>query len=186
VGFALLLYLCHLDLIPLYFLSSLVTKLVVKRTIEELRLFRGRFEHSFDEKGRIAVPAKFRDLLTDSTSDGTVIVTNFDQCLAGYSLKHWEELEKRIAALPQFDPVVVNFLRYFVSGATECQLDKAGRILIPANLRASAGIDKDCMIVGQLTKFEVWATDRWNPMFGELSQQFVDITKAVGRLGVQL
>lgn len=149
-------------------------------------LFRGRFEHSFDEKGRLAIPSRFRDLVLDRNADGGLIVTNFDQCLAVYSLSQWEDLERRIAGLPQFDLNVSAFLRYFISGATECQLDKSGRILVPASLRQTAEIEHDCMVVGQLTRFEIWSTDRWSKAFSVLNSDFATITKGISQFGITL
>lgn len=149
-------------------------------------MFRGRFEHSFDEKGRIAIPSKFRELILDRSSEATIVVTNFDQCLAAYSLHQWEELERKISHLPQFDPTISSFLRYFVSGATECPLDKAGRILIPAPLRSIAGIDRDCVFIGQLTKFEIWSGARWASEFDKLATGFVGFGAKMTELGIQL
>ena len=149
-------------------------------------MFRGRFEHSFDEKGRLAIPARFRDLLLDRSPEGALIVTNFDKCLAAYSLPQWEDLERRIATLPQFDLNVSAFLRYFVSGATECQIDKAGRILIPSNLRQTAEIEHDCMVVGQLTRFEIWSKPRWDKAFQSLNTDFTAIAKGISQFGISL
>ena len=97
-------------------------------------MFRGRFEHSLDDKGRLAIPARFRDLIVDGEGPGTLVVTNSEGCLAAYPIDEWEQLEKKIAKLPQFDPKVAAFKRYVIGCAQECNVDKAGRILIPGDL----------------------------------------------------
>jgi len=149
-------------------------------------VFRGRFEHNLDDKGRVAVPSRFREVLFDRTSEPTVVITNFDRCLAAYPLAEWESLEQKLAAMPQFDPNVVAFTRYFISGATECPVDKAGRILVPAGLRQFAGIDRDCIIAGQIKKFEIWSSERWNSEFNGMSDQFSRLSAALAPLGIQL
>ena len=149
-------------------------------------MFRGRFEHAIDEKGRLAIPSRYRELLSQSSTPNTVIITNFDKCLAAYSLETWEKLEKAIGEMPQFDPNVVGFLRYFVSGASECNLDKSGRVLIPANLRDVAQLNTNCVIAGSLHKFEIWSENIWQSEFASLSDQFLGLNKAMGELGIRL
>lgn len=149
-------------------------------------MFRGRFEHSIDDKGRLAIPAKYRHDLVGDAPEGTVIITNFDRCLVAYPMAEWEALEGRLAALPQFDPKVIAFQRYFISGACECPIDKAGRILIPQNLRQHARLDKNCILAGQLKKFEIWSQERWDSEFNCISDQFAGITETMSQLGINL
>lgn len=149
-------------------------------------MFRGRFEHTIDDKGRLAIPAKFRQDVLGDSDEGSVIVTNFDRCLSAYPLREWEALETKLASLPQFDPKVVAFQRYFISGATECPIDKAGRILIPQNLRQLAGIERDCIIAGQLKKFEIWSAENWQREFACIADQFGGITETMSGFGVTL
>lgn len=150
-------------------------------------MFRGRYEHSVDDKGRLAVPAKFREVLgqTDG-SEINIVVTNFDRCLVAYSMREWEALECKIAALPQFDPRILAFQRYFISAAVECAIDRSGRVLLPANLRNFAGISHECVLAGQLSKFEIWSAERWGEEFRALSDQFANLTKTMADFGVQL
>jgi len=149
-------------------------------------LFRGSFEHNSDEKGRLAVPSAFRKLLTKDNEPTSVVITKSDKCLVAYPIDKWEQLEKKLAALSQFDPKVVAFQRYFVAQAVECQIDKAGRILIPANLRKFAGIDRECSLVGSLTKFEIWSTARWEETINELSDNFGVLAESMGEMGISL
>lgn len=148
-------------------------------------MFRGRFDHSLDDKGRLAIPSRYRELLVDANDVATIVVTNFDRCLCAYSLKEWEKLEKKVAELPQFDPKVLAFQRYFISGAVELTVDKAGRVLIPANLREFCGISRDCVIVGQLTKFEIWPSDKWQEVFNGLSD-FGTMSNIMAELNIRL
>ncbi len=148
-------------------------------------MFRGRFEHAIDDKGRLAVPARFRSEL-GGQEEPTVVITNFERCLVGYPLDEWERLENRLATLPQFDPKIIAFQRYFISGAAECQIDKAGRILIPATLRQYAGLSRDCVLVGNLNRFEIWAAETWGQEFDALSSRFQSITESMHSLGVGL
>jgi len=149
-------------------------------------VFRGRFEHTVDDKGRVAIPSRFRDLLSRDGEQATVVITNFDRCLSGYSLPEWEKLETKIATMPQFDPKTVGFLRYFISGAIECPVDKAGRILVPANLRQFAGIENECVFAGALTKFEIWSANRWQQEFDCIADQFTPLMESMSKLGINL
>lgn len=146
-------------------------------------MFRGRFEHAIDEKGRLAIPARFR-LELGNQEEPTVIVTNFEKCLVAYPIEEWERLETKLAQLPQFDPKIIAFQRYFISGATECQLDKSGRILIPSTLRQYANLAKDCILLGNLNKFEIWSAEIWHPEFSELSNKFHSITESMHAMGI--
>jgi len=124
-------------------------------------MFRGRYEHSMTEKGRVIVPAKFREVVREKYSEETLIVTNFDRCLAVYPLKEWKEIERKVSELPQFKQEVISFLRYLLGAAIECPIDGQGRILIPQSLRNHARVNRDVVMIGMLTRFEVWAKEVW-------------------------
>jgi MraZ protein len=126
-------------------------------------MFRGQFQHAVDAKGRVSLPARFRDALTKSESN-TLIVTPalFDPCLHIYPMPAWEQLEEKIAALPAMDPNVVRFRRLYVSAACECEADKAGRILIPNALRDKSFLTKDALWAGMGRHLELWAQDQWD------------------------
>lgn len=149
-------------------------------------MFRGSFEHSIDDKGRLAIPSHFRRLLAKENEATSVVVTNFDKCLVAYSLEKWEQLEVRLAALPQFDTKVLAFQRYFVAAATECPIDKAGRILLPPGLRKFADLERDCFIVGNLTKFEIWSKTRWIETIATLTDNVGTLATSMGDLGIHL
>lgn len=124
-------------------------------------MFRGRYEHTMTDKGRISVPSKFRDLIRNKYGDETLIITNFNHCLAAYPLAEWYEIENKVAELPQFKQEVISFLRYLMGGAVECPIDGQGRILIPQSLRSYAKLDKEVVLIGMLNRFEVWSKEIW-------------------------
>jgi len=125
-------------------------------------VFRGVYEHQIDAKGRTSIPSRFRDVLVVD-SDVRLIVTPalFDPCLHVHPMRAWEELEAKIAGLPQFDPNVVAFRRRYISAAVECEIDKQGRILIPPALRDHAGLQKDVLWAGMGQTIELWAREKW-------------------------
>lgn len=118
-------------------------------------VFRGRSVHTLDEKGRLSVPARLRDVLK-TKYDGRLIVTNLPTCLAAYPLDEWRELEESFGNFKLAPPEVVSFQRYFLAGGIECNMDSHGRILLPANLREDAGISKEVVLSGMIKYFEIW------------------------------
>jgi len=124
-------------------------------------MFRGRYEHTMTDKGRISVPSKFRDLIRSKYSEEILIITNFNKCLAAYPLKEWNAIENKVAELPQFKQEVISFLRYLMGGAVECSIDSQGRILVPQSLRNYAQLDKEVVLIGMLNRFEVWSKEIW-------------------------
>lgn len=149
-------------------------------------MFRGRFEHTLDDKGRLAVPARFRDILLGQNDSATLIITKFENCLAAYTMAEWELLEQKIMKLPQFDAKVAAFKRVFIGCAQECPLDRSGRILVPAELRRDADIGQDCIIIGQISKFEIWSKQRWDAIFSEASDQFQQLSSSLAAHGIVL
>lgn len=124
-------------------------------------MFRGSFEHSVDAKGRVSVPSKFRDIIAEQFDGKLVLVMDFDRCVTVYPLEEWEKIEEKIKALPIMKQEVKDFMRFVFSTASECDLDKQGRILIPPSLRDGAGIAKNVMLVGIINKIEIWDAKSW-------------------------
>lgn len=125
-------------------------------------MFRGQFQHSIDAKGRISLPARFRDALGASGDPRFVLTAGlFDPCLHLYPMRAWEDLEEKIADLPAMDPHVVRFRRLYVSAACECEADKAGRVLIPSHLREKIHLDKDALWAGMGRHLELWSIKEW-------------------------
>jgi MraZ protein len=118
-------------------------------------VFRGRSNHLIDSKGRVSVPARFRDLIK-THGDPRLIVTNSDHCLAVYPYNEWQVIEEKVGQLSLVDRDIRAYKRFFISGACECSLDSQSRILIPPTLREHAGLDKEVILAGQLKYFEIW------------------------------
>ncbi|PIU57784.1 MAG: division/cell wall cluster transcriptional repressor MraZ [Deltaproteobacteria bacterium CG07_land_8_20_14_0_80_38_7] len=147
-------------------------------------MFRGRFHYRIDAKGRLSVPSKFREILSSHYTDERLIITNFDQCLWAYPLLEWQELEKKVSNLPQFLDEVISLQRVFISAATECPVDKQGRILIPSSLREYAAIDNDVVIVGMTKRIEIWAKERWTTVFEEAQKKLEGLGNKLADLGL--
>ena len=123
-------------------------------------MFRGSSFHTMDSKGRVIIPARFRDLIRAGGGE-QVMVSRMDGCLVGYPLEAWRAIENRLLALAQKSDSMRRFRRVFVGGAHECICDKQERILIPPMLREYAGFEKDIVLVGVLDHFEIWSRDTW-------------------------
>ncbi|MEE8236555.1 MAG: division/cell wall cluster transcriptional repressor MraZ [Gammaproteobacteria bacterium] len=125
-------------------------------------MFRGATKVTLDAKGRMAVPARYRDRII-SRSDGHLICTiDQDHCLLIYPLPDWEDMERRLMKLPGTKPPIRRLQRIMVGHAADLELDAHGRILIPRELREFAGLDRQAMLLGQGVKFELWDETRWN------------------------
>ncbi|MHB8421679.1 MAG: division/cell wall cluster transcriptional repressor MraZ [Leptospirales bacterium] len=130
-----------------------------------MKVFRGRYQHSLDEKGRVAIPQRFREILDSPDGVPSLVITvEADECLVVYPEAAWRELEEKIGALPQMNEDLKTYLRFTVGWATDCQTDRQGRILIPQPLREYAHLDRDVWFVGMLNKFEIWNGDRLSEM----------------------
>jgi len=135
-------------------------------------MFKGKYVYKIDSKGRINLPKAFRDVLQRNYDD-RIVITNFDFCLVGYPLAEWELLQEKVKLLPDFQEKILSFMRFFYSGATECQLDKQGRILLPSALRQYAGLDKEVVIIGVSNRIEIWDKERWQDFLTE-SKSIID------------
>ena len=150
-------------------------------------MFRGTFDQKIDEKGRINVPAKFRDVLRTS-DDERLFITNFAvqdvRCLDAYPYSVWLQLEARLRERGDRSPEVIQFFQnYYFPGAQECQLDKQGRLLVPPRLREYAALAKDVIFTGALDKFRIWDRDAWQPVFAA-GEQTVSSPGVVSELGM--
>jgi len=143
-------------------------------------MFRGSFEHSMDSKGRVSVPSKFRDIIADRYDGRLVLAMDYDKCLTVYPLEEWEKLEEKIKTLSLVKQEVKDFRRFLLSSATECELDKQGRILLPSPHREHAGISKNVTFVGIIDKIEIWDVKTWE---ARNSQNGGKIGEALAALG---
>ena len=120
-------------------------------------MFMGESNHTVDTKGRLIIPTRFRE----SLGEEFVVTKGLDGCLFVYPQKAWEEFEEKLRALPLTRKDARTLVRFFVAGAATCELDKQGRILIPASLREFAGLEKDVVLAGVTNRVEIWSKDRW-------------------------
>jgi len=146
-------------------------------------MFRGRFEHTVDSKGRVSIPAKFRELLAEKYDD-RLILTNFDRCLVAYPYEEWRVLEERVSSLSMVKKEVKAFQRFFISGATECPIDKLGRVLVPPTLRDYAQLRRNVVFAGMLRKFEIWSKERWLEEIKRSEVDFEGMGEALADLGI--
>ena len=136
-------------------------------------MFMGEYHHNVDTKGRLIVPAKFRDDLGEMF----VLTRGLDQCLFGYPLNEWKIIEEKLKGLPMTKKDARAFTRFFFSGATECEIDKQGRINISSPLLNYAKIEKECVILGVSNRIEIWSQDIWNDYFSESADSFAEIAE---------
>lgn len=146
-------------------------------------MFRGHYDHNVDEKGRLSIPSKFREIMI-SNFDSRLIVTSFDECLWVYPFAEWQAVEAKVSELPQFKEEVIAFKRVFISSATECPIDKAGRIQIPPVLRDYAGIEREVVIVGMIRRIEIWSKGRWEKIFQKAQNDLGGLGGKLADLGL--
>ncbi|GGA97587.1 transcriptional regulator MraZ [Macrococcus hajekii] len=136
-------------------------------------MFMGEYEHQMDVKGRLIVPAKFREEL----SEHFVITRGLDRCLFGYTMAEWQAIEQKLKALPITKKDARKFMRLFFSGAVEVELDKQGRMNIPANLREYAKLSKECVIVGVSSRIEIWDKTEWQIFYDDTEPHYAEIAE---------
>lgn len=125
-------------------------------------MFRGRYEHAIDGKGRTSLPSRFRDVLAVSGDSRIVITTALQPCLIAYPMAEWMAFEQRLSELPTFDESVAMLRRIYVASAVDCEVDKLGRLLIPATLRQHAGLQREATWAGMGKHIELWDTARYD------------------------
>ena len=125
-------------------------------------MFRGLNKISLDAKGRFSIPVRYKDSLSNLSSNLLICTIDQDHCLLLYPLKFWKSIEKKIMALPTLNSTSRRLQRLMVGHAAEIEIDSNGRILIPKELREFAKLTKQAMLVGQGNKFEIWNYDDWN------------------------
>lgn len=140
----------------------------------------GEFQHSLDEKGRIIIPAKFREELGDKF----IITRGLDNCLFVYPVSQWRILADKIKELPTSQPETRAFVRLFFSGAVEAELDKQGRVMIPQSLREHARIEKDVYVIGVSTKVEIWAKETWENYSAQTQKSYEEIAQNIINIGI--
>ena len=141
-------------------------------------MYTGEYHYTLDEKGRLSIPAKMRQ----KTKAAFMVTRGLDKCLFVFDPKEWKIWEKKISSLPTTQKEARSFTRFFLSGATECEVNEQGRINIPLTLRQYAGINKDAVIIGVGNRMEIWSKDNWGSfltvgekVFEEAAEKLVDL-----------
>ncbi len=136
-------------------------------------MFMGEYHHTIDDKGRMIIPSKFRENLGEKF----VVTRGLDNCLFVYSHDSFQKIVERLETLPFTKKDARLFMRFLLSGASEAEFDKQGRIHISAPLISHAGLKKECVIIGTGDRLEIWAEDAWNDFFNSASDNMSDIAE---------
>lgn len=140
----------------------------------------GEYEHSLDTKGRLIMPAKIRE----DIGDKFIITKGLDGCLFGFSQNEWNNFQEKLKTLPLTNKNARDFVRFFLSGAIECEVDKQGRFLISSNLREYANLEKEIMITGVGTRIEIWNREKWKTYNSEENLSADQIAENMANLGM--
>lgn len=139
-------------------------------------MFRGEFSLTMDAKGRLAVPARYRDRLAESCSGRLVVTIGLlERCLSVYPYPDWQRIEEDLKNLPAFDLKAQAISHLLIGHAAECELDNHGRLLVPPSLREFAALEKHVRMIGQVRKFELWSEEAWTSRREELLRQVPDL-----------
>lgn len=143
-------------------------------------MFLGEYEHTIDQKGRLAIPVKFRNAL----SEGAVVARGLDGCLTLYPKREWEALAEKIALLPITDPSARAFSRFILSGAVDVEADKQGRVVLPSYLRHYAHLGAPVVVAGLYNRVEIWDQATWRKVNQESQDQSSAIAERLSDLGI--
>jgi MraZ protein len=148
-------------------------------------MFRGSSYHTIDPKGRIIIPARFRELIKNGDQPG-VMVSKLDKGLVAYPFEQWMEIEEKILSLAEKSDSMRRFRRVFIGGAFECLCDKQDRILVPPTLREYAGFEKEIVLVGVLDHFEIWSKENWEQENAKQEQEMQQegVRNEIAKLGL--
>ena len=138
----------------------------------------GRYAHNLDAKGRLAIPARYREAL----AEGVILTRGIDRCLALYPMGAWRPLAEKVAALPLTDADARNFRRLVFAEAADVTLDGQGRVLVPPDLRRYAGIEREALVVGVDTSIEIWSPERWAAVESSLDADGAEIAQRLASL----
>lgn len=138
-------------------------------------MFMGEFHHNLDEKNRLIIPSKFREELGKKF----VVTRGLEECLFVYSLTEWNKIVEKLRSLPFTNKDARTFMRMFLSGATECELDPNGRIVIPSNLINYCSLEKEAIILGVNERLEIWASNKYEEFFNNNIDKFSDVAEGL-------
>lgn len=139
----------------------------------------GEYHHNIDEKNRLVIPMKFRNELGEKF----IITRGLDKCLFVYSIEEWNKIASKLKTLPFTQRDARNFTRFFLSGATDCELDRSGRVSITSPLIEYADISKECVIIGANDRLEIWSKESWDSFMNDNVDQLSDIAENLFTMG---
>ncbi len=145
-------------------------------------MFIGEYNHTLDAKGRLIVPSKFRE----SLGERFYVTKGLDGCLSVYPAEEWGVFTEKLRMLPMTNKDARKFSRFFLAGACECEVDRQGRILIPANLREFASLEKEAVLVGVSNRIEIWSRDKWDEINDVDVDDMDDIAEHMEQIGISL
>jgi MraZ protein len=147
-------------------------------------VLKGHFINSINEKGRLSIPSKFREILKEWGVPHLVVTKSIDRCLLAFAPEDWERMEKLASGLSMVKKEEIIFKRHLVGSAEECPIDAQGRILIPAGLREYAGLSKKCLLAGIVDRFEIWDHDLYNKSMEEALEDSEKLREGLAKLGL--
>ena len=147
-----------------------------------MRMFMGEYNHTIDPKGRLIIPAKFREALGDEF----VVTKGLDGCLFVYANTEWNNFEEKLRTLPLTNKNARQFTRFFLAGAAACEVDKQGRILIPQVLREFAKLEKDVVLVGVASRIEIWSKEVWEESISTYDTDMDEVAENMENLGFSI
>ena len=145
-------------------------------------MFMGEYNHTIDAKGRLIVPAKFREIL----GDNFIVTKGLDGCLFVYPNDEWIRFEEKLKSLPLTNKNARQFTRFFLAGAAACEVDKQGRILLPQALREFASLEKDVVLVGVASRIEIWSRERWDESMNTYDGDMDEVAENMESLGFSI
>ena len=145
-------------------------------------MFMGEYNHTIDAKGRLIVPAKFREIL----GDNFIVTKGLDGCLFVYPNDEWTRIEEKLKSLPLTNKNARQFTRFFLAGAAACEVDKQGRILLPQVLREFASLEKDVVLVGVASRIEIWSRERWDESMNTYDGDMDEVAENMESLGFSI
>ena len=145
-------------------------------------MFMGEYNHTIDAKGRLIVPAKFREIL----GDNFIVTKGLDGCLFVYPNDEWTRFEEKLKSLPLTNKNARQFTRFFLAGAAACEVDKQGRILLPQVLSEFASLEKDVVLVGVASRIEIWSRERWDESMNTYDGDMDEVAENMESLGFSI
>ena len=148
-------------------------------------MFRGIFHNNLDDKGRLSIPARFREQIRENHESPLVLTLGFDQCLFLYPLDAWKKIEEKLSALDTLNAEVRQFQRTVLRATDECEMDQQGRIILSPVLRKEAGLSKNVVIVGMLHRIEIWDKQKYESYHARGTQSLELLGQKLSDKGIQ-